>query len=87
MLNIPTHYVYVVKCADGTLYTGYTMNLDERVATHNRGKGAKYTKSRLPVMLVYFEEYQFKSEAMQREYAVKQLTRKQKLKLIHVKPN
>jgi putative endonuclease len=59
------------------------MDLDERVATHNRGKGAKYTKPRLPVTLVYFEEYDFPGDAKRREHAIKRLTRKQKLKLIH----
>ncbi len=76
------HYAYIVKCSDGTYYTGYTNDLEKRLLTHNAGKGAKYTRNRLPVEMVYFEEYEDKSEAMKREYAIKRLTRKQKEKLI-----
>lgn len=76
------HYVYIVKCSDGTYYTGYTNDLEKRLLAHNAGKGAKYTRNRLPVEMVYFEEYEDKSEAMKREYAIKRLTRKQKEKLI-----
>lgn len=76
------NYVYILKCADESLYTGWTNNLERRVKTHNNGKGAKYTKSRLPVELVYFEKYEDKIEAMKREYAIKQLKRKDKLMLI-----
>lgn len=75
-------YVYVVECSDNTLYTGYTNNLERRIRLHNQGKGAKYTRGRTPVKLLYFEEYKTKSEAMKREYAIKQLTRQNKLKLI-----
>lgn len=76
------HYVYILKCHDNTLYTGYTNNLIKRIQAHNAGKGAKYTRGRLPVKLVYFEKYNSKVEAMKREYAIKQLTRWKKLKLI-----
>ena len=76
------HYTYIVKCSDGTYYTGYTNDLEKRLLAHNAGKGAKYTRNRLPVEMVYFEEYEDKSEAMKREYAIKRLTRKQKEKLI-----
>ena len=76
------HYAYIVKCSDGTYYTGYTNDLEKRLLAHNAGKGAKYTRNRLPVEMVYFEEYEDKSEAMKREYAIKRLTRKQKEKLI-----
>jgi putative endonuclease len=76
------NYIYILKCADNTLYTGYTNNLEKRIKVHNSGKGAKYTKCRLPVELVYFEQYETKSEAMKREYAIKQLTKKEKLQLI-----
>lgn len=76
------HYTYMVKCRDQSLYTGYTTDLDRRVQTHNSGKGAKYTRSRLPVSLVYYESYETKTLAMQREYEIKQLTRRKKLKLI-----
>ena len=79
------HYAYIVKCSDGTYYTGYTNDLEKRLLAHNAGKGAKYTRNRLPVEMVYFEEYEDKSEAMKREYAIKQLTREQKEKLISSK--
>ncbi|MEG1529495.1 MAG: GIY-YIG nuclease family protein [Clostridia bacterium] len=80
---IADHYfVYILKCADGTLYCGYTNNLNARIKTHNLGKGAKYTKTRLPVELVYHETFDLKNEALSREYAIKQLTRAQKLQLI-----
>jgi len=76
------HYIYILKCADDSLYTGYTTHLDRRLAVHNSGKGAKYTRVRLPVERVYEESFDSKREAMQREYAIKQMTRAQKLKLI-----
>lgn len=76
------NYTYIVKCADGTLYTGWTNNLEKRMKAHNSGKGAKYTKTRRPVKLVYYEEHGTKNEAMRREYAIKQLTRKAKETLI-----
>jgi putative endonuclease len=76
------NYVYILSCADGTFYTGWTTNLEKRVSTHNQGKGAKYTKSRRPVKLIYWEEYSHKGEALSREAAIKKLTRKQKEKLI-----
>ncbi len=75
-------YMYVLKCADGTLYTGYTNNLEKRVETHNKGTGAKYTKVRRPVKLIFSETFETKKEAMQAEYRFKQLTRQQKLKYI-----
>ena len=70
------NYTYIVKCSDETLYTGWTNNLKKRLEAHNSGKGAKYTKNRRPVELVYFEEYDTK------EYAIKQLSRQKKLALI-----
>ena len=76
------NYTYIVKCRDGTLYTGWTKDLCKRMQTHNLGKGAKYTKTRLPVRLVYYEEHETKQEAMKREYAIKHLTRADKLALI-----
>ena len=79
------HYVYIARCSDGTYYTGYTNDLEKRLLAHNAGKGAKYTRNRLPVVIVYFEEYEDKSEAMKREYAIKLLTREQKIKLIKSK--
>lgn len=82
------NYTYIVECADGTLYTGWTTNVQKRVKAHNEEKsGAKYTKAKRPVKLVYYEGYETKEEAMRREYAIKQLTRKQKLELIHLDPD
>ncbi len=79
------NYTYIVECADGTLYTGWTTNVQKRVKAHNEEKsGAKYTKAKRPVKLVYYEGYETKEEAMRREYAIKQLNRKQKLELIHL---
>ena len=75
-------YVYLLRCADGTLYTGYTDDPVRRTKVHNAGKGAKYTRARLPVELVYQEACADKSAALRREYEIKQLTRVQKLKLI-----
>lgn len=76
------NYVYILLCADNTLYTGWTNSLEERVDTHNNGKGAKYTRARLPVRLVYYETYETPSAAMKRECAIKKLTRRAKLQLI-----
>lgn len=82
------NYTYIVECADGTLYTGWTTNVQKRVKAHNEEKsGAKYTKAKRPVKLVYYEGYETKEEAMRREYAIKQLTRKQKLELIYLDPD
>ena len=75
-------YMYVLECADGSLYTGYTTDVEKRLKTHNAGKGAKYTKSRRPVILVYYEEYETKSEALRREAAIKKLSRQEKLRMI-----
>ena len=76
------YYTYIVECADRSLYTGYTTDVKARIRKHNSGKGAKYTRSRLPVKLVYYEEYETKHEAMSREYYIKQMSRKPKLDLI-----
>ena len=73
------------KEKDGSLYTGWTNDLEQRVAAHNTGKGAKYTKARRPVELVYFEEFETKEQAMKREYAIKQMARKDKLELVRRK--
>ncbi len=77
------NYTYIVRCKDDTLYCGWTNNLEKRVASHNAGTGAKYTKNRRPVELVYYETFDTKEEAMSREYAIKQMTRQEKLKLIN----
>lgn len=79
-------FAYLVRCADGTLYGGYTTDLQKRLAAHNGGKGAKYTRSRLPVELVWWEECPTKQAAMSREWQVKHLTREEKLKLIRGGP-
>ena len=79
------NYVYILECADKTLYTGWTNDLENRIKTHNAGKGAKYTKCRLPVKLVHYELFDNKIDAMKREYAIKKLTRKQKEKIISKK--
>jgi predicted GIY-YIG superfamily endonuclease len=77
-----SYWVYIAKCADGTLYTGMTTDVEKRAKTHNSGKGAKYTRSRLPVELVYREEQPDKSAALRREIQIKALTRKEKLGLV-----
>ena len=78
---IKMHYVYILKCADDTLYTGWTTDLEKRIAVHNRKKGAKYTKNRTPVELFHYEEYETKSEALKREAEIKKLPRSKKLLL------
>ena len=80
------NYTYILKCKDDSLYTGWTNNLKKRITSHNAGKGAKYTKARRPVELVYYEEFQTREEAMKREYAIKQLSRKEKEALIKTRP-
>lgn len=77
------YYVYIVECKDETLYTGWTMDLERRLKQHNAGKGAKYTRTRHPVVLRYFEQVNTKQEACQREYRIKQLSRTEKLRLIN----
>lgn len=77
------NFVYILKCSDQTFYTGWTTDLDNRISTHNRGKGAKYTRARLPVQLIYYETFEDKSSAMKREYEIKHLSRKDKEDLIY----
>ena len=77
-----TAYAYIVECADGTLYSGWTNDLEKRIAAHNEGKGARYTRSRRPVTLRYYEAFEEKNEAMRRECALKKLTRAEKMALI-----
>ena len=76
------NYVYLLQCADDTLYCGWTKDIDARLAAHNSGKGAKYTRSRLPVKLVYHEVYEDLQKALSREWHLKRLSREEKLKLI-----
>jgi putative endonuclease len=75
------NYTYILKCADGTLYTGWTNDLVKRLASHNAGTGGKYTRTRRPVELAYFEEHDSKEEAMSREWHIKRLSREEKLLL------
>ncbi len=79
-------YVYIVECRDHSLYTGWTTHLQERIEAHNRGRGAKYTRSRGPVKLVYWETWDTKEEALRREAAIKKMSRSQKLQLIGTGP-
>lgn len=76
------HFVYIVRCKDGSLYTGYTTNVKERLITHNSGKGAKYTRSRLPVSLVYYKRVDNKFMALRLEARIKKLTKKEKEALV-----
>ncbi len=76
------NYTYILRCSDGTYYTGWTNDLEKRLAAHNSKRGAKYTKARLPVELVYYEKFEDKTDAQKREYAIKKLTRAQKEMLI-----
>lgn len=76
------NYAYIVECSDGTYYCGYTNNLDKRMEAHNKGKGAKYTRPRRPVKLMYYEEFEDKNAAMSREWHLKKLTHEEKKKLI-----
>lgn len=80
------NYVYILKCSDGTFYTGWTTDIEARVNTHNSGSGAKYTRGRRPVSLVYYEELPDRSAALKREAAIKRLPRKKKLELIASNP-
>ena len=77
------NYTYIVRCNDGTYYTGWTNDIEKRVKTHNEGKGAKYTKTRRPVTLVYYESFQTKEEAMRREWEIKQMKRGENEKLFN----
>ena len=80
------YWVYMLRCNDGTLYTGSTADVAKRVRTHNAGKGAKYTRSRLPAQIVYQERCRDRSEALKREAAIKKLSRQQKLALMANQP-
>jgi len=79
------NYTYILSCADGSLYTGWTNDLEKRLAAHNAGKGGKYTRSHRPVTLAYYEAFSTKEEAMRREVAIKNLSRPEKLALIEQK--
>ncbi len=76
------NYTYLLRCGDGSLYCGWTNDLPKRVAEHNAGRGGKYTRSRRPVCLVWWESFETRKEAMSREYHIKRLTREEKIRLI-----
>jgi putative endonuclease len=80
---VADHHVYVLECADSTLYTGYTTDVERRVAEHDAGEGAKYTRGRTPVELVHVETFASRSAAQSREYAIKQLSRGEKERLVY----
>ena len=82
MNEIKNNWVYILRCGDGSLYTGWTNDLDKRVQTHNTGKGGKYTRSRLPVSLVYSEKLDSKEAAMKREAEIKKLKKSEKEKMV-----
>ena len=77
-----SHYVYIVECSDGSLYTGYTTDVDRRVSEHNAGEGAKYTRGRTPVELRHVERFEERSAALSREHAIKRLPRAAKTSLL-----
>ena len=79
------NYTYLLRCADGSLYTGWTNDLEKRIKAHKAGRGGKYTRAHAPVELVYFESFDTKTEAMSREWHIKKLKREQKLALIERK--
>ena len=76
------HFVYILRCADDTYYTGWTTDPERRLRVHNSGKGAKYTRSRIPAVIVHLEVFDNKADALRREHAIKRLTRAEKEKLI-----
>lgn len=80
-----TPCVYILRCSDGTLYTGWTNNIARRLAAHNEGRGAKYTRGRTPVTLAHLEEFATKEEAMSREAEIKKLSRAQKILLLNIR--
>ena len=84
LTDIRKAYVYIVECSDGSWYTGWTVDPKRRVKAHNSGKGAKYTRSRLPVRLIYVEETRDRLAAQRREYTIKQLSRREKERLVRL---
>lgn len=80
--NHGPHYVYIVRCKDGTLYTGYTNDLEQRIAKHNAGQGAKYTRGRRPVKLAYKKRFKSYSQALKAEWKIKSFTRREKEALL-----
>lgn len=84
-MDATNHFVYILKCKDNTLYTGYTIDVERRVQMHESGKGAKYTRGRGPFEIMYTQWYETKEEALRTEYKIKQLTRQEKDQLIKMK--
>ena len=80
-----SNYTYILKCSDNSLYCGWINNLEKRLASHNAGTASKYTRTRRPVELVYFEEFETKQEAMSREFHIKRMTRGEKMRLIETR--
>ena len=80
-----SNYTYILRCSDNSLYCGWTNNLEKRLASHNAGTASKYTRTRRPVELVYFEEFDTKQEAMSREFHIKRMTRGEKMRLIETR--
>ena len=80
-----SNYTYILRCSDNSLYCGWTNNLEKRLASHNAGTASKYTRTRRPVELVYFEEFETKQEAMSREFHIKRMTRGEKMRLIETR--
>lgn len=76
------YYIYIAECGDGTLYTGYTVDLEKRIQAHNEGKGAKYTRGRAPIVLKYYEEFNSKNDALKRESEIKKYTKAKKVDLV-----
>ncbi|MBP1927000.1 putative endonuclease [Sedimentibacter acidaminivorans] len=76
------YYIYIAECGDGTLYTGFTVDLEKRIKVHNKGKGAKYTRGRTPLVLKYYEEFDSKNDALRRESEIKKLKKIKKIELI-----
>jgi putative endonuclease len=79
------YYIYILLCSDNSLYTGFTSNLEQRIKNHDDGKGSKYVRCRLPVMLIYSEEYKTKSKALQREKQIKGWKHDKKVRILHLK--
>ena len=77
-----SHYVYILRCSNGDLYTGYTVDPERRLRLHNEGRASKFTRSRLPVKIVHLERYYSRSHALKREFAIKRMPRSQKLGLL-----
>lgn len=84
MTYMNKHYIYIVKCSDDTLYTGYTNDIFSRLKKHNLGIGAKYTRGRTPIKLKYYEEFENKSDALKKEYAIKKLSKNKKIEYIYL---